>query len=63
LQRVVVKSMLADWEKIQPGRSGIMFRALQHASPSHLLDPELFDFKSLSQVDTLQELDTAFDPQ
>lgn len=63
LQRVVVKNMLKDWEKIQPGRSSVMFRALQNTSPSHLLDPHLFDFIGLSQADKLQELDTAFDPQ
>ncbi len=62
LQRKVVKSMLAEWEKVQPGRSGIMFRALQNTSPSHLLDKELFDFKSLSQAHNLNELDTVFDP-
>lgn len=61
LQRQVVKGMLAEWEKIQPGRSSVMFRALQNTSPSHLLDKELFDFVGLSQVDGLQELDTAFD--
>lgn len=63
LQRVVVKAMLADWEKTQPGRKSVMFRALQHASPSHLLDKELFDFTHLSQAEKLHELDTAFDPQ
>ncbi|MGB0867682.1 MAG: tRNA 2-thiocytidine(32) synthetase TtcA, partial [Granulosicoccaceae bacterium] len=62
LQRVVVKSMLADWEKMQPGRSSVMFRALQNASPSHLLDKQLFDFINLSQAESLPELDTAFDP-
>ena len=63
LQRVIVKGMLAEWEKAHPGRGNVMFRALQHTSPSHLLDKELFDFAGLSQVDGLQELDTAFDPQ
>lgn len=62
LQRVVVKSMLAEWEKAHPGRASVMFRALQNASPSHLLDKQLFDFETLSQAAALPELDTAFDP-
>ncbi|MHB1057099.1 MAG: tRNA 2-thiocytidine(32) synthetase TtcA [Rhodanobacter sp.] len=44
LQRQAVQRMLADWEKLQPGRSENIFRALAHVSPSHLADRELFDF-------------------
>ena len=39
--------MLDRWETESPGRRRILFRALTQASPSHLLDPALFDFKGL----------------
>jgi tRNA 2-thiocytidine biosynthesis protein TtcA len=48
LQRMQVKALLDGWEKNSPGRRQVMFRALTQARPSHLLDPDLFDFKSLS---------------
>ncbi|WP_426701790.1 tRNA 2-thiocytidine(32) synthetase TtcA [Rhodanobacter sp. Col0626] len=44
LQRQAVQRMLAEWEKLQPGRSENIFRALAHVSPSHLADRQLFDF-------------------
>ncbi|MCY1561394.1 tRNA-cytidine(32) 2-sulfurtransferase [compost metagenome] len=47
LQRQVVKEMLQDWERKSPGRTEIMFRALQNVVPSQLADRNLFDFKSL----------------
>lgn len=47
LQRQVVKAMLQEWEKRTPGRTEVMFRALQNAAPSQLLDRTLFDFASL----------------
>jgi tRNA 2-thiocytidine biosynthesis protein TtcA len=47
LQRRQVKRMLDDWEAASPGRRQILFRALTQASPSHLLDPALFDFRGL----------------
>lgn len=49
LQRQQVKAMLDTWEKNHPGRRQKMFRALMNARPSHLLDPDLFDFQSLSR--------------
>jgi tRNA 2-thiocytidine biosynthesis protein TtcA len=48
LQRQVIKRMLDEWEAKAPGRRGKMFSALMNARPSHLLDPELFDFAGLS---------------
>jgi tRNA 2-thiocytidine biosynthesis protein TtcA len=39
--------MLDDWERRAPGRRQKMFRALTQVRPSHLLDPELFDFAGL----------------
>jgi tRNA 2-thiocytidine biosynthesis protein TtcA len=40
--------MLADIERRMPGRKDTMLRALAHVNPSHLLDPNLFDFSSLA---------------
>ena len=48
LQRQQVKAILNGWEKNSPGRRQVMFRALMNARPSHLLDPELFDFAGLA---------------
>lgn len=47
LQRRKIKAMLADWEKEDPGRTERLFRSLQNVTPSHLADPELFDFSAL----------------
>ena len=48
LERVKVKAMLNDWERMSPGRKGVMLRALMHARPSHLLDTDLFNFADLA---------------
>ena len=64
LQRQQVKLMLRDWEKHFPGRVESIFRALQTASPSHLLDRNLFDFANLkASGESSTEGDTAFDPE
>jgi len=47
LQRQQVKAILDGWERNSPGRRQVMFRALTNARPSHLLDPNLFDFAGL----------------
>jgi tRNA 2-thiocytidine biosynthesis protein TtcA len=47
LQRQQVKQILDGWEANSPGRRQVMFRALMNARPSHLLDPNLFDFAGL----------------
>jgi tRNA 2-thiocytidine biosynthesis protein TtcA len=47
LQRKQIKQMLHAWEKQQPGRVETIFRGLQNAKPSHLLDRALFDFSAL----------------
>ena len=49
LQRQQVKQILDGWEASSPGRRQIMFRALMNAQPSHLLDPNLFDFAGLTR--------------
>ncbi|MDE0695763.1 MAG: tRNA 2-thiocytidine(32) synthetase TtcA [Boseongicola sp.] len=48
LQRQQVKAILDEWERNAPGRRQVMFRALMNARPSHLLDPQLFDFTRLA---------------
>ncbi len=49
LQRQQVKALLDGWEANSPGRRQVMFRALMNARPSHLLDPNLFDFAGLER--------------
>ena len=63
LQRKQVKSMLADWEKVQPGRVVNIFKSMQRVTKSHLFDTELFDFANLSikDAENLPELDIGFD--
>ncbi|HEX9391148.1 MAG TPA: tRNA 2-thiocytidine(32) synthetase TtcA [Usitatibacteraceae bacterium] len=64
LQRQQVKMMLRDWEKQFPGRIENIFRALQNASPSHLLDRNLFDFANVrADGSASSEGDKAFDPE
>jgi len=48
LERNAMKAMLDDIEKRMPGRKDIMIRALGNVRPSHLLDPNLFDFHGLA---------------
>jgi len=48
LQRQQVKEMLDGWERNHPGRRQKMFKALTNTRPSHLLDPQIFDFLGLS---------------
>ncbi len=47
LQRAAIKKMLRQWDKESPGRLETMFKALTRVVPSHLADPELFDFRAL----------------
>jgi tRNA 2-thiocytidine biosynthesis protein TtcA len=47
LQRQQVKVMLREWEKRFPGRVETIFNALSNVTPSHLLDPGLFDFRGV----------------
>lgn len=62
LQRKMIKGMLQDWSKQYPGRVENMFRALQNVTPSHLADPKLYDFASISTTDEPPaEGDIAFD--
>ncbi len=48
LQRVAVKRMLAEWERQYPGRTEAIFSSLRNVVPSHLADPRLHDFTTLT---------------
>lgn len=64
LQRKHIKHMLQDWQRRYPGRIESMARALQNVTPSHLADPQLFDFVGLStQDEPFPNGDVGFDPQ
>ncbi len=54
LQRQAIKHMLQQWDQIQPGRVDNIARAMTQLVPSHLCDPELFDFKALKQAANTQ---------
>ena len=64
LERVRIKSMLADWEKYSPNRVVSIFRSMQRVTRSHMLDTDLYDFAALStdNIAADAELDIAFDP-
>ncbi len=62
LKRKEVKRMLAEWEARHPGRVQNTFNALARVVPSHLMDPELFEFKALAATGTTDPGgDLAFD--
>jgi tRNA 2-thiocytidine biosynthesis protein TtcA len=64
LQRKQVKAMLQEWGKRHPGRVENILRSLQNASPSHLLDPTLFDFGAVNATGSPDAGgDKAFDNQ
>jgi tRNA 2-thiocytidine biosynthesis protein TtcA len=61
LKRARIKRLIEDLEKEIPHVRASMLTAMGHAVPSHLLDPNLFDFKKLSagRGDVEAELDLA----
>ena len=61
LKRARIKRLLTELEKEIPNIRSSMLTALGNAVPTHLLDPNLFDFKSLSPGvgDVEAELDLA----
>ena len=61
LQRQQVKALLDGWERNRPGRRQVMFKALTNARPSHLLDPQLFDFVNL-EIRSSANAEAAPDP-
>lgn len=60
LQRQVIKEMLNNWEKQQPGRTETIFSAIRNVQPSQLADTTLFDFNHLEiqKTDDEQEVDS-----
>ena len=63
LQRQEIKRMMHQWERQYPGRTETMFTALQNVVPSHLMDSQRYDFKSLAITGVAHEDgDMAFDP-
>ena len=46
LQRVAIGEMLREWEKKFPGRIESMFRAMGNIVTTHMMDPQLHDFKN-----------------
>jgi len=62
LKRARIKRLIDDLEKEIPHVRASMLTAIGHAVPSHLLDPELFDFKKLASGTCVveAELDLAF---
>jgi tRNA 2-thiocytidine biosynthesis protein TtcA len=61
LKRARIKRLIEDLEKEIPNIRSSMLTALGNAVPTHLLDPNLFDFKSLGAAtgDVEAELDLA----
>ena len=61
LKRAKIKNLIAELEQDIPHIRASMLNALGNATPSHLLDHELFDFKSLGTAtgDLEAELDLA----
>jgi tRNA 2-thiocytidine biosynthesis protein TtcA len=59
LKRARVKRLIEDLEKEMPNTRASMLTALGNAVPTHLLDPELFDFTRLTSAtgDVEAELD------
>jgi tRNA 2-thiocytidine biosynthesis protein TtcA len=47
LQRQVIKGMLQEWDRNQPGRIESIFRSIANVSPSQLADRNLFPFDEL----------------
>ena len=47
LQRRVIKDMLTQWDRAQPGRVENIARSIANISPSQMADRKLFDFTGL----------------
>jgi tRNA 2-thiocytidine biosynthesis protein TtcA len=50
MQRLVLKNMLAEWERNFPGRIESIFSAICNVAGSQLADPALFDFAGLERL-------------
>ncbi len=56
LQRQNIKMMLQDWDRKYPGRTEAIFKSITNVAPSHLADPNLFDFVGLQQTSSEEDL-------
>jgi tRNA 2-thiocytidine biosynthesis protein TtcA len=56
MQRVVVKQMLAGWEREFPGRIDSIFAAICNVAGSQLADPALFDFAGLERLRSVEPM-------
>ncbi|MDK2741971.1 MAG: tRNA 2-thiocytidine(32) synthetase TtcA [Nitrospira sp. BO4] len=64
LKRKKVKALLQEWERASPGCSDSIAAAVGNVAPALLMDPRLFDFKSLaSAVSTQTEGDAWLDQE
>jgi tRNA 2-thiocytidine biosynthesis protein TtcA len=64
LQRKQVGALLREWEKRFPGRIESMFNALGNVAPTHLLDRDLHDFRSVRATGVpTPDGDIAFDTE
>ena len=64
LQRVAIGQMLREWEKKFPGRIESMFRAMGNIVTTHMMDPQLNDFKNARATGVADENgDKAFDKE
>ena len=62
LQRVQIKQMLREWDRKFPGRVDNMFTAMGNIVPSHLMDRNLYPFKTLQTTGVAdRDGDRAFD--
>jgi tRNA 2-thiocytidine biosynthesis protein TtcA len=59
LQRQQIKAMMDEWERRNPDRRQVIFRALTNINPSHMLDASIFDFAALSRRDDGSEEEKA----
>jgi tRNA 2-thiocytidine biosynthesis protein TtcA len=63
LQRQAMKNMINEWDRTKKGWVESMFSAMGKIVPSHLMDADLFDFRSLNIETEVAEGDIAFDEE
>jgi tRNA 2-thiocytidine biosynthesis protein TtcA len=56
LERRNIKQMLREWERTHKGRTENIFAAIRRLVPSHLADPEHFDFVNLGRNSEEQQI-------
>ena len=61
MQRQLIKSMLAEWDKTHPKRVETIFKSICNLSPSQLADTSLFNFSDLKVDRTGEKFGYEFD--